>query len=184
MTFPDIIFYIAASVVVSSTALAITRQTAVHAVCFLVISFMGTAILFYLLGAPLLAALEVIIYAGGIMVLFLFVIMMIKNHAHPVVKSSFLKQWLPAVILAGSCIIMAAVLVFSDSGNRLSPPAVTGTPQEFGIFLFQDYWFAVEIASFLLLIAMIGALYLGRKVNGFSDNKKPEEQHCEKENVS
>ncbi len=163
MTFFDIIFYITASVVVSSTALAITRKNAVHAVCFIVISFMGTAILFYLLGAPLLAALEVIIYAGGIMVLFVFVIMMTKMEKPPVVKSSLSSQWIPAVILGSTCIIMAGILVFSDSGKWLSPPAVTGTPKDFGIVLFQDYWLAVEIASFLLLMAMIGALYLGRR---------------------
>ncbi len=154
-----------AAVVLCATALAITRQNVVHAVCYLVISFMGTAVIFYILGAPLLAALEVLIYAGGIMVLFLFVIMMIKDQQSPMADFSSIriKKWLPAVILAGVSTILAGVLVFADPGNRLRPPAVMGTPQEFGRILFQDYWFPVEIASLLLLAALIGALYLGHR---------------------
>jgi len=163
MTIFNIIFYLAAAVVLSATGLAITRQSAVHAVCYLVISFMGTAVLFYVLGAPLLAALEVIIYAGGIMVLFLFVVMMVKDQQSPVDKPSRIKKWLPAMILAGISAVMAGLLVFADPWNRLRPPAVTGTPQEFGNLLFQEYWFPVEIASLLLLAALIGALYLGRR---------------------
>jgi NADH-quinone oxidoreductase subunit J len=165
MTVFNIIFYLAAAVVIAATGLAITRQSAVHAVCYLVISFMGTAVLFYILGAPLLAALEVIIYAGGIMVLFLFVVMMVKDQQPPIDKPSRIKKWLPAMILAGSSAAMAGLLVFADPGNRLRPPAVTGTPQEFGKLLFQEYWFPVEIASLLLLAALIGALYLGRRHN-------------------
>jgi NADH-quinone oxidoreductase subunit J len=165
MTILNLIFYVSAAVVLCATALAITRQNVVHAVCYLVISFMGTAVIFYILGAPLLAALEVIIYAGGIMVLFLFVIMMIKDQQSPMddFSSIRIKKWLPAVILAGVSAIMAGVLVFADPGNRLRPPAVMGTPQEFGRMLFQDYWFPVEIASLLLLAALIGALYLGHR---------------------
>ena len=67
-----------AAVIVAATGLAITRRHPVHAVVYLILSFLGSAMLFYLLGAPFLAALEVIIYAGAIMVLFLFVIMMLK----------------------------------------------------------------------------------------------------------
>ncbi len=165
MTVFNIIFYIAAAVVVSATGLAITRQSAVHAVCYLVISFMGTAVLFYVLGAPLLAALEVIIYAGGIMVLFLFVVMMVKDLRSPIDERSRVKKWLPAMVLAGISGLTAGLLVFADAGNRLSPPAVMGTPREFGKLLFQEFWFPVEIASLLLLAALIGALYLGRRAD-------------------
>jgi NADH-quinone oxidoreductase subunit J len=78
MTLYSITFYILAGLILVSTGLAITRRNLVHAVVYLIISFFGSALLFYLLGAPLLAALEVIIYAGAIMVLFLFIIMMLK----------------------------------------------------------------------------------------------------------
>ena len=73
-----IIFYLLAGLIVASTSMAVTRRNMVHAVLYLVLSFFGTAMLFYLLGAPFLAALEIIIYAGAIMVLFLFLIMMIR----------------------------------------------------------------------------------------------------------
>lgn len=160
-----IIFYISAAIVISATGLAVTRQNAVHAVCYLVISFMGTAVIFYILGAPLLAALEVIIYAGGIMVLFLFVVMMVKAQQSPLDTPARIKKWLPAMILTGISTVLAGLLVFADPGNRLRPPAVMGTPQEFGTMLFQDYWFPVEIASLLLLAALVGALYLGRRAD-------------------
>jgi len=77
-------------------------------------------VLFYILGAPLLAALEVIIYAGGIMVLFLFVVMMVKDQQSPVDKTSRIRQWLPAMILAGSSAVMPAPR-FRRSRNRMRP---------------------------------------------------------------
>ena len=78
MTLYALLFYVLAVLLVASTAMAVTRQNMVHAVLYLVMSFFGSAMLFYLLGAPFLAALEIIIYAGAIMVLFLFIIMMIR----------------------------------------------------------------------------------------------------------
>ncbi len=72
------IFYLLGAVILGATALAVTRRNVMHAIVYLVLSFFGTALLFYLLGAPFLAALEVIIYAGAIMVLFLFIVMMLE----------------------------------------------------------------------------------------------------------
>jgi len=163
MTFLNIIFFITAAVVVTATGFAITRQNAVHAVCYLVISFMGTAVLFYLLGAPLLAALEVIIYAGGIMVLFLFVIMMIRDQRTAVQPPDQIRTWLPALILSGLCGLMACFLVYADFGIQTGSPAGIGAPRDFGRILFNDFWLPVEIASLLLLASLVGALYLGRK---------------------
>ena len=74
MTFYTILFYILAALIIVTTGLAITRRNMVHTIVYLVFSFFGSAMLFYLLGAPLIAALEVIIYAGAIMILFLFII--------------------------------------------------------------------------------------------------------------
>lgn len=173
MTLLNLIFYMAAAVVTAATGLAVTARQAVHAVCYLVVSFMGTAVIFYILGAPLLAALEVIIYAGGIMVLFLFVIMMLKDRLSPEEKPGRVKQWLPAMILAGISAVQAWLLIFADPGSRLRPPAVMGTPGEFGRILFQDYWFPVEIASLLLLAALIGALYLGRRRSAPTKEEPP-----------
>ena len=78
MTLYAIIFYILAAIVLAATVLAVTSRNVMHAIIYVVVSFFAMAPLFYLLGAPFLALLEIIIYAGAIMVLFLFVVMMLK----------------------------------------------------------------------------------------------------------
>jgi NADH-quinone oxidoreductase subunit J len=163
MTFMGIIFYLLAIVVVLATVLAITRRELVHAIVYLIISFLGTALLFYLLGAPLLAALEVIIYAGAIMVLFLFIVMTVIMEREEKSKRGFLHQWLPAVLMAVISFYAAGILIFEVPANRMPLQPGVAKPVIFGRFLFQNYWFAVEVASFLLLIALVGALYLGRQ---------------------
>jgi NADH-quinone oxidoreductase subunit J len=155
-------FYLLAAVTLGSTALAVTRRNVMHAIIYLVLSFFGTAMLFFLLGAPFLAALEVIIYAGAIMVLFLFIIMMLEIRPAEQPLGSYLRQWLPAAVL-GALSLAALVLIIFESGGDLPLPLAAASPLEFGRFLFQKYWFSVEIVSFLLLVALVGALYLGRR---------------------
>jgi NADH-quinone oxidoreductase subunit J len=174
MTFYGGIFYLLSIITVAATFMAITRRHAVYAIVYLIISFFGTALLFYLLGAPFLALLEVIIYAGAIMVLFLFIIMMIQIRPSVQPRGATLKQWLPAILLGGIAFSLAVVMVLADPATGIHlTPAMAG-PAEFGRFLFQQYWFPVEIASFLLLIALVGALYLGR------GEKKPPAVQTEK----
>ena len=155
-------FYLLAAVTLGSTALAVTRRNVMHAIIYLVLSFFGTALLFFLLGAPFLAALEVIIYAGAIMVLFLFIVMMLEIRPAEQPLGLYLRQWLPAVVL-GALSLAALILIICESGGDLSLPLAVASPLEFGRFLFQKYWFSVEIVSFLLLVALVGALYLGRR---------------------
>jgi NADH-quinone oxidoreductase subunit J len=165
MTLFSILFYLIAALILCATTAAVTRRNMVYAVIYLVLSFFGTAMLFYLLGAPFLAALEIIIYAGAIMVLFLFIIMMI----HIEEKAGLFfprRQLLPAVLL--SCVYMAAfvLLVGTDQGGWEPLAAAQALPQEFGAYLFNNHWLSIEIASTLLLVALIGALVLGRRVRG------------------
>jgi NADH-quinone oxidoreductase subunit J len=167
----DIVFYLTAAVILVATGLAITRLNTAHAVCYLVVSFLATAVLFYLLGAPLLALLEVIVYAGGIMVLFLFVIMMIRGQQAHRGMASVVRQWLPALMLGGVGAVVGGLLIFADPGNWVEPSAVVGTPREFGRVLFKGYWFPVEIASLLLMVALIGAYYLGRRADRKAEGK-------------
>lgn len=185
------IFYPLAAVILLSTLMAITRSNTVHAVVYLVFSFFGTAMLFYLLGAPLLAALEVIIYAGAIMVLFLFIIMTMRTE-EPLTRageepsagdrnavpspsassrhSSLItghsppwRQWAFPGILGAICLVGAALLLLSSPEAALQlTPAMTA-PVVFGTFLFEKYWLPVEIVSFLLFVALVGALYLGKR---------------------
>jgi NADH-quinone oxidoreductase subunit J len=156
------IFYILAAVILLSTGLAVTRRNLMHAIVYLVLSFFGTALLFYLLGAPFLAALEVIIYAGAIMVLFLFIVMMLEIRPAEGPLGSYLRQWLPALVLGALSLAVLGLIIFK-SGGDLPLPLAAASPLEFGRFLFQRYWFSVEIVSFLLLVALVGALYLGKR---------------------
>jgi len=162
MNFYAVIFYLLGVVIVAATALAITRRNVMHAIVYLVISFIGTALLFYLLGAPFLAVLEVVIYAGAIMVLFLFIVMMLEIKSDDRSLGDYLRQWFPALLLSGTSVLIMFLLIYLESSNNLSLPLSTASPLAFGRFLFQKYWLGVEIASFLLFVALVGGLYLGR----------------------
>ena len=170
MTIYSTIFYILAGLILVSTGLAITRRNLVHAVIYLVISFFGSAMLFYLLGAPFLAALEVIVYAGAIMVLFLFIIMMLKvegleEHFFP------LRQWLPAAGMGLIFLAVGLLTILNDTDGRIMLQTAVAEPREFGQYLFQNHWLAIEIVSLLLLIAVIGVLYLGRPNEKVNESK-------------
>jgi NADH-quinone oxidoreductase subunit J len=163
MTLYGLIFYLLGAIMVISTVLAITRRFLVHAVVYLIISFFATGLLFYLLGAPFLAVLEVIIYAGAIMVLFLFIIMTLRVEPQERTTREILRQWYPAIILSVISFFVAGILIFEVPGSRVNLNTGMVTPTAFGHFVFKNYWFPVEMASFLLLIGLVGALYLGRQ---------------------
>lgn len=174
MTLYAAIFYTSAAVIVTATGMAITRRNPVHSVIYLIISFFGSALLYYLFGAPLLAALEVIIYAGAIMVLFLFIVMMLRVEPSGLRRPSLL-QWLPAGVIGLVYLVVAVLVVSTDPGSQTTLKTGLARPSDFGQFLFQRYWLSVEIVSFLLLIALIGALYLGRAFVEDRGDRKEEE---------
>jgi NADH-quinone oxidoreductase subunit J len=159
----QIFFYILAAVVVIATVLAITDRHTVHAIIFLATSFFGLAGIFYLLGAPLVAVFEVIIYAGAIMVLFLFVIMMLDMGQPGKVQSRALREWWPALLL-GMIILgaMATLFVTHLPAETLEKWSYTDA-RHFSRVLFRKYGVAVEVVSMQLLFALVGALYLGRR---------------------
>ncbi|MGD2098324.1 MAG: NADH-quinone oxidoreductase subunit J [Desulfobacterales bacterium] len=162
MTLYAFIFYILAVAIVVTTGLAITRRNLVHAVVYLVFSFFGSAMMFYLFGAPFLAVLEVIIYAGAIMILFLFIIMMVKA-ASDEEKLFPLRQWLPVALMAVVYLVIGAVIISAAPGSQITLELALARPEIFGEYLFQRHWLAIEMISLLLLVALVGALYLGRK---------------------
>ncbi len=154
-------FYIAGAVAVISTLLMLTRLNVVHALLYLIVSLLGVAVVFYTLGAAFVAALEVIIYAGAIMVLFVFVVMMLNLGAHAVeMEREWLTPgiWAGPVILASILIIEIVYLVHGASGG-LNSGAVP--PKQVGIALFGPYLIGVELASLLLLAGLVGAYHLG-----------------------
>jgi NADH-quinone oxidoreductase subunit J len=121
--------------------------------------------LFYLFGAPFLAALEVIIYAGAIMVLFLFVVMMIR--AEPPEEVMFpLGQWLPAALFGLVYVAAAIAMIFETPGTQASLAALTASPRQFALYVFEQYWFLIEVISILLLLALVGALQLAMDRRG------------------
>lgn len=160
-SFYPLLFYGVAAVILLSTGLAITRRNPVHAVVYLALSFLGSAFLFYLLGAPILAALEVIVYAGAIMVLFLFVVMMLRPEISGG-RGLSLRQWMPACLMGVLFFTIVILMVFRDAGSPVVLEMAMAAPKEFGRFLFERYWIPVEIISLLLLIALMAAILLGK----------------------
>ena len=157
------LFYIAATVSLISTVLAVTRYNAAHALIYLIISLLASAIIFYLVGAPFAAVLEVVIYAGAIMVLFVFVIMLLNlGQSGDVAEHVLLRpaMWIfPSVL----CVILFVEIVYVlQSSERLLKGMVIG-PKDVGLELFGPYVLAVEIASMLLLAGLVGAYHLGRR---------------------
>jgi len=158
------LFYILGAIAVVATALAITRRNPVHSVIYLVNSFFALALLFYLLGAPLVAAWEVIIYAGAIMVLFLFIIMMLELSPGEQAdrQGPGPLQWLPVLLLGVALISCTLLLLQLDPAAGTGIPSWYASPRDFGYALFHEYALAVEIVSFQLLFAAVGAFYVGR----------------------
>ncbi|MEX2488098.1 MAG: NADH-quinone oxidoreductase subunit J [Pseudomonadales bacterium] len=155
------LFYIAATIALVSTILAITRHNASHALIYLILSLLSTAVIFFLLGAPFAAALEVIIYAGAIMVLFVFVVMMLnlgsagEEAEHQLLQP---RMWILPSLLT---VVLLAELIFVLSSGTHALSGEVVTPKAVGIELFGAYVLAVEIASMLLLAGLVGAYHLG-----------------------
>lgn len=159
-----VLFYLAGAVAVIATLLAVTRANAVHALLYLIVSLLAVALVFFALGAPFVAALEVIIYAGAILVLFLFVVMMLNLGRE---AETLEHQWQPprswigpaflALVLFG-LLLMAVGIGTSRSNNHgeISPKAV-------GMALFGPYLIAAELAAFLMLAGVVGASHLRKR---------------------
>lgn len=156
------VFYILAAATVLTTFMAITRREMVHAVVYLVLSFFCLALIFFMMGAPLIAALEVLVYAGAIMVLFLFIVMMLEMGTPKRRLTPYWKVWGPAAALAA--VILACTVLLLTSVPEAGPAAGAGyiSPRAFGKALYNTQALAVEVVSLLLLFALVGALYLGR----------------------
>jgi NADH-quinone oxidoreductase subunit J len=160
-----IAFYVAAAVAVLATIIAITRNHAVHALLYLIVSLLAIAVIFYVLGAPFLAALELIIYAGAIMVLFLFVVMMLNVGEHATeVETTWLKPVVWAWPSALATVLILELVYVSAHSARPAGPMHVVTPKEIGISLFGPYAIGVELTSLLLMSGLVGAYHLGRRV--------------------
>jgi len=158
------LFYITSVIAVVSTFLVITSLNAVHALLYLIVSLLSVAMVFFLFGAPFAAALEVIIYAGAIMVIFVFVVMMLNLGPQTRDRE---RQWLKPRMWWGPSILAALLLfelVYMALSDVTSPAATAVTdPEAVSIPLFSSYLLGVELASLLLLAGLVGAYHLGRR---------------------
>ena len=158
------LFYLAGAVAVVATLLTITRSNAVHALLYLIVSLLAVALVFFTLGAPFVAALEVIIYAGAILVLFLFVVMMLnlgKDAAANERRWQPLSAWIGPVLLAA---VLFALLITAIGMEKTPISGLTEIgPKRVGTQLFGPYLICAELASFLLLAGVVGASHLRRR---------------------
>lgn len=154
-------FYISAVIAIIATLLMITRLHAVHALIYLVVSLLAVATVFYTLGAPFVAGLEVIVYAGAIMVLFIFVTMLLNIGQRAVeMERTWLsgKSWIGPSILTA---ILVAEFFYLLIGHHSAAVRGEVSPQQVGMALYGPYILGVELVSMLLLAGVVGAYHLG-----------------------
>jgi NADH-quinone oxidoreductase subunit J len=162
----ELTFYLAALVAVLATLRVIAHTQAVHALLYLTVSFLAVALLFFMLGAPFIGALQVIIYAGAIMVLFVFVIMMLNLGPHSVDQE---RTWLMREVWVGpgllACVLLGElvyILMVSEDSAPVTMAVIDS--KQVSMSLYGRYLIGVELASFLLLPGLIGAYHLGRRL--------------------
>lgn len=157
-------FYISAGVAILATIMVITSYNMIHALIYLVVSFLAIAVVFFVLGAPFIAALEIIIYAGAIVVLVIFVIMMLNLREETVAQE---KTWLtrkififPAVL---SLILLAELtyIIVNAGSAPLDQPTISA--KAVGMSLYGPYVIGVELSGILLMSGIVGAYHLGRQ---------------------
>jgi NADH-quinone oxidoreductase subunit J len=158
-------FYFLSILAVVSAIVTITRRNPVHSALALIFTLLALAGLYLMLYAPFVAAVQIVLYAGGIMVLFLFVIMLV-NIEKAELEERFNKQWLVATLAAAS---LGGLLLFVlRRGHGIFPATFQNFPegenaQKIGLQLYQNYLMPFEIASLLLLVAIVGAVVMAKK---------------------
>ena len=165
-----IAFYFIAACILGFAVLVVTTKDTVHSVLFLVLDFLFVAALYVLLGAQFVAVIQILVYAGGIVVLYLFVVMLVNLKRPPEAHSDPRRktQWGFALSVA---VLFELALVATREYVRPAPALtaasaampVSGNTEEVGWLLYTSYLIPFEIASMLLLVAMIGAIILAKR---------------------
>jgi NADH-quinone oxidoreductase subunit J len=165
-----IAFYVISALILGFAVLVVSTKNTVHAVLFLVLNFLAVAALYVMLTAQFLAAIQVLVYAGGIVVLYLFVVMLVnlkrppEDHAAPQ-RRSWLGFALGGVVLAQ----LALILVWGGFGGAPDSAVAQNSElalmnvERIGMLLYTDYLIPFEVASMLLLVAMVGAIILAKR---------------------
>ena len=163
---PELITFIFLALIAVASGLGMLfSRNAIYSALFLIINFVTVAIFFLLLGGAFIAVSQVAVYAGAIMVLFLFVIMLLG--AEKLGKGESLAWQRPLAIILGLALIVETLYVLLFQASEIIPkanlPEGFGSPASIGNLLFREYLLPFEITSILLLVAMIGAIVLTRK---------------------
>jgi NADH-quinone oxidoreductase subunit J len=158
-------FYLLAAIMLAGGILVITRKNPVHSALALIVTLLAQSSIYLMLYAPFVAGVQIILYAGGIMVLFLFVIMLVSIE-RSIRERQFNSQWLIGAI-AGIALggLFIAVYIKGTSLFPDHPPTIAegDNTQRVATMLYGQYMFAFEIASLLLLVAIIGAVVMAKK---------------------
>jgi NADH-quinone oxidoreductase subunit J len=158
-------FYLLSGITLLSGVFVILRKNPVHSALALIFGLLAQAGLYLMLYAPFVAGVQIILYAGGIMVLFLFVIMLV-NLERSQREEQFNKQWLVGLLAAialGGLLVLVYVKGKALFPYRIAQPIENSNTQQIGVMLYGQYMFAFEIASLLLLVAIIGAVVMAKK---------------------
>jgi NADH-quinone oxidoreductase subunit J len=163
----DILFYITSFLLLLSAWKAVSVSNAVHALLYLIFSLLSTALIFFIVGAPYVGVLEIIVYAGAIMVLFIFVVMLLNIGPQDDQLKSQQPQsekMIPFVLVSIMGIFLFLLLKDSGQSQQIMINNVIG-PKEVGLQLFKRYALLVELASFILLAGLIVAYYIGKRLD-------------------
>jgi NADH-quinone oxidoreductase subunit J len=163
-----IAFYTLAAFILGFAVLVVTAKNTVHSVLFLVLDFLGVAALYVLLSAEFVAVIQVLVYAGGIVVLYLFVVMLVNLQRPPEVyrdpnRRAKLGWALSIAVLVELVAISTYAYVRPSPATPAAVIPVSGNSEEVGWMLYTSYLIPFEVASILLLVAMIGAIVLAKR---------------------
>jgi NADH-quinone oxidoreductase subunit J len=167
----SIAFYTLSAFILGFALMVVTTKDTVHSVLFLVLDFLFVAALYVLLGAQFLAAIQVLVYAGGIVVLYLFVVMLVNLKRPPEEYRDPRRRSMLGIALSVAVLLELAAIGFYSRSNpapaltagAAAAMPVTGNTEQVGWLLYTSYLIPFEIASMLLLVAMIGAIVLAKR---------------------
>ena len=170
-----IAFYTLAALILGLGIMVISARSAVHSVLFLVVNFLFVAMLYVTLSAEFLAVIQVLVYAGGIVVLYLFVVMLVSLKRTPEQHADTRRLGVLGMLLAGVVLLQLVGIAVYTASRDEATAAVTaagtdvpvalqgGNTEELGWILYTDYLIPFEVASMLLLVAMVGAIVLAKR---------------------
>ncbi len=161
-----IAFYSLSAIILALAIMVVTARNTVHSVLYLVMNFLAVAALYVTLRAPFLAVIQVLVYAGGIVVLYLFVVMLVSLKLRPEANQDPRRQtWLGVGLAAAVLVELGAILLWTvfEPQAGLAVAGAVGSVEHVGLTLYTDYLIPFEVASVLLLVAMVGAIVLAKR---------------------